>query len=177
MLTLKTFYLFLALLVAAATMPLMAQRGDDADRKSKNGKTKGKIDGVDVVLEYGRPKVNARKIWGELVPFDKVWRTGANEATTIMVSGDVLVEGKELKTGTYSLFTIPTEKDWTIIFNKVATQWGAFKYDEAEDVLRIIVSPVKKDTPIEEMDFVIEGNNVVLRWEKLTVPINIKVKK
>jgi hypothetical protein len=173
----KNLCLLLTFMMIVTIIPLMAQRGDDAERKSKNGKTEGKIDGVDVVLEYGRPKVKERKIWGELVPFDKIWRAGADEATTISLSKDVLVEGKELTAGTYSLFAIPTEGDWTIVFNKTAKQWGAFRYDEAEDALRVTVSPVKTDTHVEEMDFVIEGNTIVLRWEKLTIPVNIKEKK
>ena len=177
MLRIKNLCLFLAFMMVLSTVPLMAQRGDDSGRKSKNGKTEGAIDGVNVVLEYGRPKVNERKIWGELVPFDKVWRTGADEATTITFDKDVLVEGKELPAGTYGLFTIPTEGDWTVIFNKVAKQWGAFRYSDAEDALRVTVSPVKSDKHVEEMDFVIEGDKVVFRWEKLTVPIGIKAKK
>jgi hypothetical protein len=177
MLNLKHVSLSLALLILVTAMPVMAQRGDDSGRKSKNGKTEGTIDGVEVVLEYGRPKVNGRVIWGELVPYDKVWRTGADEATTITFSKDVLVAGKELPAGTYGLFTIPTKGDWTVIFNKVAKQWGAFRYADTEDALRVTVSPAASEEAVEEMDFVIDGNNVVLRWEKLTVPISIAAKK
>ncbi len=154
------------------TPPLMAQRGDDADRVSKNGKTEGTIDGIDIVLEYGRPKVKDRQIWGGLVPYGEVWRTGANEATTISFSGDVLIEGQKLAKGEYALFTIPGKDKWTIIFNKVAKQWGAFKYDKSQDVLRVDVTP-ETGEPVEEMTFVIEDSNVVLEWEKLRVPFKV----
>lgn len=154
------------------TLPAMAQRGDDANRLSKNGKIEGVIDGVEIVLEYGRPKVKEREIWGGLVPYDKVWRTGANEATTISFSADVLIEGETLPKGTYALFTIPGEEKWIIIFNKTAKQSGAFGYDEGQDALRVEVVPTSGEH-VEEMTFVIEGSSVVLLWEKLKVSIKI----
>jgi hypothetical protein len=155
-------------------VPAVAERGDDADRASKNGKSEGSIEGVEVTLEYGRPNVKSRVIWGGLVPYEKVWRTGANEATTISISKDVMVEGKELAAGKYGLFTIPGEAEWTVIFNKVPEQWGAMKYDEAEDALRVTVKPEAADF-VESMEFEVEGSEVVLRWEKLAVPVTISV--
>jgi hypothetical protein len=152
--------------------PAMAQRGDDSSRKSKNGKTEGTIDSVNIVIEYGRPKVNDREIWGGLVPYDKVWRTGADEATTISFSKDVLIEGHKLPAGKYALFTIPGKEKWTIIFNKVANQWGAFKYDESQDVLRVEVTPEANEM-VEEMTFTISPPDVVLEWEQLKVPFKV----
>ena len=152
--------------------PVLAQRGDDTDRKSKNGKTEGTIDSVDIVIEYGRPKVNDREIWGGLVPYDTVWRTGADEATTISFSKDVLIEGQKLPAGKYALFSIPGKEKWTIIFNKVANQWGAFKYDQSQDALRVEVKPEANEM-VEEMTFVIDPPNVVLEWEKLKVPFKV----
>jgi hypothetical protein len=159
-----------------SVMPAVAQRGDDTKRLSKNGKAEGTIDGVNVTLEYGRPKVKDRVIWGGLVPFDKVWRTGADEATTFTISKDVNVEGKPLPAGAYSLFTIPGEAEWTIIFNKVAKQWGAFRYDKGQDALRVNVKPAEAEH-VEEMTFQIEGNKVVLRWEKLSIPFIVSAGK
>lgn len=156
----------------AAVLPAFAQRGDDSDRVSKNGRTAGQIDGVDVIVEYGRPKVKGREIWGGLVPYGKVWRTGANEATTVRLSAKVLVEGEPLAAGRYGLFTIPGEERWTIVFNRVADQWGAFSYDPSEDVLRVEVEP-RANEHVEEMDFVIEGSDLVLRWAEMAVPIRI----
>ena len=169
--SLKTIIFILILVVAA--LPSFAQRGDDAERASKNGNAKGTIDGVEVTVDYGRPNVKGREIWGGLVPYGKVWRTGADEATTITLSGDVTVEGKALPAGKYAVFTIPNEDKWTVIFNKTAKQWGAFKYDSGQDALRVTVAPKKADF-VESRDFEIDGPSVVLRWDKLAVPVTIK---
>jgi hypothetical protein len=166
----------IVVLFVILVLPVLAERGDDSARKSKNGKLVGTIDGVNITLEYGRPKVKGRVIWGELVPFDKVWRTGADEANTITFSQDVSIEGKSLAAGTYSLFTIPGKEEWTVIFNKVAKQWGAYKYDAGQDALRVKVKPTTAEH-VEEMTFNIEGNKLVLRWEKLDVPITISAAK
>lgn len=108
----------LTLLVAAAAGPAGAERGDDRDRKSKNGRTAGTIDGVQVTIEYGRPSVRGREIWGSLVPWESVWRTGADEATTISFDRDVAVEGEPLAAGTYGLFTIPGEGEWAVVLDR-----------------------------------------------------------
>ena len=94
---------------------------------------------TDISISYSRPGVKGRIIWGELVPYGKVWRAGADEATKITFSTDVLIEGKKLSAGSYGLFVIPNKNEWTIIFNKVADQWGAFEYNESQDALRLKV--------------------------------------
>lgn len=164
--------IFMAFLLAA--LPALAQREDDADRASKNGKVEGMIDGVTITLEYGRPKVKGRTIWGELVPYGKVWRTGADEATTITFSADVEIGGQKLAAGTYALFTEPGEQDWTVIFNKVAKQWGSFRHDAGQDALRVTVAPKPIGEHVEEMEFVIVDSWVALQWEKLAVPFEVK---
>ena len=161
-------------LALALALPALAARGDDAKRKSKNGRTEGSIAGVQVVVEYGRPNVSGRAIWGQLVPYGQVWRTGADEATAITFAKDVLVEGQKLAAGTYALFTIPGEKEWTVIFNRTAEQWGAFDYDAKQDALRVTVKPAAAAAPVESLDFVIEGARVALRWEKLAVGFEVK---
>jgi len=161
-------------LALALALPALAVRGDDAKRKSKNGKTEGTVAGVAVTVEYGRPNVAGREIWGKLVPWGQVWRTGADEATAITFAKDVLVEGQKLAAGTYALFTIPGEKEWTVIFNKTAEQWGAFDYDAKQDALRVTVKPGAAAAPVESLDFVIEGDRVVMRWEKLAVGFAVK---
>lgn len=161
----------LAIGLALSGMAL-AERGDDSDRASKNGRTAGEIDGIDIVVEYGRPKVKGREIWGGLVPYDEIWRTGADEATTIELSTDALVEGEELSAGRYALFTIPGQEEWTVIFNREPDQWGAFGYDASQDELRVTVTP-RQGEHVEEMDFVVDGSELVLRWEELRVPIEI----
>ena len=147
--------------------------------------------GVDTVItfDYSRPGVKGRTIWGELVPYgltpgnkyseDKPfpWRAGANEKTTITVSSDVLVDGKSLPAGKYSIHMIPSEKDWIVILNKASEGWGSYDYDEAEDALRVTVTPV--EAAFEEwMRFGFDdlaGTSAVafLQWEKLKVPFTI----
>ncbi|MCP5106704.1 MAG: DUF2911 domain-containing protein, partial [bacterium] len=124
---------------------------------------------------YGRPKVKGRTIWGDLVPFDKIWRTGANEATTISFSKDVKVQGKALAAGTYSLFTIPGKDQWMFVFNKTAKQWGSMKYDEKQDALRVKTTPIT-DGHEEEMTFKIKDNEIALCWEQLVVPFKVAAK-
>ena len=158
--------------LVAALPPAIAQRGDDAERLSKNGKTVGTIDGIEISLEFGRPGVKNRKLWGGLVPYDRIWRTGADEATTMSLTGDALIEGEPLAAGTYSLFTIPGESEWTVVFNTVAEQWGAFNYDEGKDALRVTVTPRSSEF-VENLDFEIEGTEVVLRWGELALPIAV----
>ena len=132
---------------------------------------------TDVTIKYSRPGVKGRTIWGDLVPYGKVWRTGANEATTITFSDDVTVEGQKLPKGTYSLHTKPGREQWTVIFNSVADQWGSYSYDEAKDVVRVHVTPYAADHR-EWMEFTIpemttDTAKIVLRWEKLAVPFTI----
>ena len=164
--------LLCAVALILIALPVVAERADDANRASKNGKTTGVIDGVEITVEYGRPNVKGREIWGGLVPFGKVWRTGADEATTISFSADVTIGGEKLAAGTYGLFTVPGEKEWQFVFNTVAKQWGAYKYEAGKDALRVAASPQASEH-IESMDFVIEGSSVVLRWEKLAVGFEV----
>jgi hypothetical protein len=168
----SAWLLICLLALVAGVAPALAKRGDDTKRRSKNGKTEGSIDGVSITLEYGRPNVKARTIWGGLVPYDKVWRTGADEATTISFGQDVQVEGQALAAGTYGLFTIPGKTEWVVIFNRVAEQWGAFNYDASKDALRVKAAPKAADH-VESMEFLLEGDSVVLRWEKLAVPFRV----
>jgi hypothetical protein len=123
--------------------------------------------------------VKGRVIWGGLVPYDKVWRTGANEATAITFSTDVKVNGQPLPAGTYSFHTIPTQGDWTLIFNKKADQWGSYSYDEKEDALRVQVKTQPHEFT-EWMEFslpdiAVDKATVALDWEKLRVPFEIQV--
>ncbi len=98
---------------------------------------------------YGRPQKNDRQIFGGLVAYDKVWRTGANEATEIKLYQDVSFGGKKLAAGTYSLFTIPGKDEWTIIFNKDLDYWGAYSYNEDQDALRVTAKTSKAEDTIE----------------------------
>jgi hypothetical protein len=137
---------------------------------------------TEVKIDYSRPGVKGRAIWGDLVPYNKVWRAGANEATTISFESDVMIEGKKLSAGKYSFFVIPNENEWTLIFNKVAEQWGAFEYNEAEDALRISVKPVNNNNT-EWLTYSFTDLNpktgtaaVNLLWEKLKVQFKVEAK-
>ena len=126
----------------------------------------------EVEITYSRPGVRDRVVWGELVPLGEIWRTGANEATTLRLSHDAMIDGSALAAGTYSLFTVPGETEWTVVFNKVADQWGAFSYDSGKDAARVRAKPQTAEHE-ESMTFEIEGSSVVLRWEKLAVDFEV----
>jgi len=135
---------------------------------------------TDIEIVYSRPSAKGRPIIGGLVPFGEVWRTGANNATKITFSTPVKLEGNDVPAGTYALFTIPGESEWTIIINKGAAQWGAFQYDEKADVVRFKVNPITLGEHIET--FTIEFNHIRddsavmnLVWEKTVVPIRLEV--
>jgi hypothetical protein len=148
-------------------------------RVSQRGSVTQRIGLTDVTITYHRPAVGGREIWGKIVPYGKVWRSGANENTTITFADDVSVEGKPLAAGTYGLHTIPDKDQWTIIFSKNATSWGSFSYDEKEDALRVNVKPHAAE-PTELVTYTFEevkpdSAAATLRWEKLAVPFRISV--
>ncbi|HEU4872286.1 MAG TPA: DUF2911 domain-containing protein, partial [Pyrinomonadaceae bacterium] len=149
--------------------------------------------------------VKGRKIWGDplpeqasvtgeatlddqnkrpkdaaIVPYGHIWRTGANEATQFVVTDDVLINGQKLAAGSYSLHTIPTKDEWTIVFNGAANQWGSFAYDPAKDTLRVKAKPQLVNENQEWLAFNIEpvgedSAQVNIRWEKISVPFTVKV--
>jgi hypothetical protein len=119
--------------------------------------------------------VKDRKIWGGLEPFDKVWRAGANDATTFETDKDIKVEGKTLPAGKYSFFLIPKESGtWTAIFNSEAKQWGAFKYNQEKDVLRADVKTKALSEKQERLEYKLNKGGFTLNWDKISVPVSIK---
>jgi len=146
---------------------------DKANRPSPPAEATGHIGKADIKISYSSPAVKGRKIWGDLVPYNAVWRTGANEATVFETSADIMVNGSKLPAGKYGLFTIPGENSWTVIFNEVWNQWGAFSYDASKDVLRVTATPGTGDFH-ERMMFMIEGNQVVFAWENLRLPLTVQ---
>lgn len=135
---------------------------------------------TDIEVDYSRPGVKDRIIFGGMVPFGQVWRTGANSATKVIFSTPVKLNGTEIPAGTYALFTIPGEDEWTIIINKGAEQWGAFQYDEKADVARFKATPMTLGRSIDA--FTIEFNQIRdesaylnLVWDKTVVPIKLEV--
>ena len=156
-----------------------AQDEDKSKRPSPPATATGKVMGATITIDYSSPAVKGRKIWGGLVPYGEVWRTGANEATLFQTDKDITVEGKSLPAGKYSLYTIPGENEWTIIFNSQTGQWGV-KNDEstsenpADDVLRVTVKPEKSAAFNERMKFVVDNDGFALEWENLKVPVSVK---
>ena len=173
----KQISLGLILFMTLLSVAMYAQdnkKEDKSKRPSPPAKAEGTIDGAKIVIDYSAPSAKGRKMLGGLEPFGKVWRTGANEATTFVVDKDVKIEGKSLPKGKYALFTIPGEAEWTIIFNKTADQWGAYDYKESEDALRATVKAGKTEKFVETFKISIEGSRVVLRWENTQVAFAVK---
>jgi hypothetical protein len=134
----------------------------------------GTVAGAHVKIWYGSPSVKGRKIFGAQEPWGKVYRAGANEATQFTTDKDLTIGGKTLPAGTYAFFVIPMENgDWTVIFNKTAKQWGAFKYDEKQDQLRTVVK-VKKIPNQERLVYVLNKNGFAMKWETTEVPVMVK---
>ncbi len=166
----------LALLFSAfALVATSAYAQDDkANRPSPPAEATGTVEGTDVTINYSQPSVKGRVVFGDLEPYGKVWRTGANEATTFEVSNDVTVEGERLPAGKYALFTIPNEDKWTVIFNKQPEQWGAYDYDESQDALRVEVEPTDTPELVEQLTFQVEEDGKVnMMWANTAVAFEI----
>src|SRR5947209_16771579 len=143
----------------------------DLPRQSQRATVRQRVGITNITINYHRPLVNKRKVFGTLEPYGKVWRAGANENTTIQFSTPVTVEGKPLDKGIYGLHMIPTEKDWTVIFSKNATSWGSFTYDQAEAALRVTVHPqtaeMREALTYDFDDPTLNAVTVTLRWDKI----------
>jgi hypothetical protein len=154
-----------------------AQQG--RPRQSPKLTATGKIGEANVTITYGSPSVKGRKIWGELVPFDKVWRAGANEATQFETDKDLVVEGKKLSAGKYTIYTIPNEKSWQVIFNSQTGQWGIERSGETtrnpeKDVIIVSVKPAQSSSLEESLVYIVTAKGFVLKWENLEAPVSIK---
>ncbi len=175
----RPFFLSLLTLLISSWSFLDAQE-IDLPRLSPKASVSYTIGLTDVEVNYGAPAVKGRTIWGGIVPYDKVWRGGANEATTVEFSTDVNVEGQNLKAGKYSLFFIPGTTEWTVIFSKKLDQWGAYTYQESDDALRIVVTPKMNEGMQERLAYTIHDMKmdmgyIKLSWEKMRVYIRFKV--
>lgn len=162
------------------TNNVAAQSFSDLDKSPADIATFPKR-GADKVVKvvYGRPQAKGRKVFGELVDYDKIWRTGANEATEVTFYKDVKIGGKAVKAGTYALFSIPKEEGkWTLILNSDLNQWGAYQYKASADVMRVEVSTKKSAEKIESFSITIEeaknGATMYLGWENTVVEIPIE---
>jgi hypothetical protein len=137
-----------------------------------------------IEVKYSRPASKDRKVFGDLVPFNKLWRTGANAATIIRFTDPVEIRGKKIDTGSYALYTVPGYDSWEVILNKGTTNWGIEGYKESADVMRINVAPVRLKDEVES--FTIEFGNVqpmscelLIKWEKtaVVIPINANIRE
>jgi hypothetical protein len=197
-------FIFLCLMMSVvANVAAQTSTAVRLPRPSQKASVMQTIGVTDLTITYSRPGVKGRKIWGDpwgekakeeatlddqnvrpkdvpIVPWGHVWRSGANEATTFVITDDVLINGQKLPAGSYSLHTIPGKDEWTIIFNSVADQWGSFNYDATKDKLRVKVKPQWVGENQEWLQYsipVVTPNSaqVVIRWEKVAVPFTVEV--
>ena len=171
----RIFSIGLPLILLLTAVSSKAQ-GDKSGRPSPPASVTQKVGNVTISINYSQPSVKGRTIGDDLEPMDgKVWRTGANEATIFEVDKDVKVEGKVLPAGKYGLFTLVNGDEWTIIFNKMWDQWGAFGYKEADDALRVSVKAGKADPFAEKFTITIsETGTVTLLWGDRRVEFGVK---
>jgi hypothetical protein len=153
---------------------------DKASRPSPPATATGKIGEATITINYSSPAVNGRQVWGALVPYDSVWRAGANEATIFETDKPLTVGGQALPAGKYSLFAVPGVNEWKFIFNSQTGQWGVKRggvanRDPANDVLTVTAKPMPAaNTMHERLNYIVNSNNFALRWERLEVPVSIK---
>lgn len=176
----QTNYIIMKKMFSAVVVILTILVSDTIAQESKplspKETVKGTIGGTNIEIVYCRPSARGRKMLGEKEPYGKVWRTGANAATTITFDKAVTIEGKSLPAGTYSLFTIPNENEWVIIFNKKADQMGAYDYDKYadQDALRVNVKTSKPKEFVETFTIAVEKDQVSLQWENTAVAFKVK---
>jgi len=146
---------------------------EEETRPSPLKQVSGNVDGVSVSMQYSSPSVKEREIWGELVPYDQVWRTGANEATWVAFDKDVMIGGEKVPAGKYALFTIPTEQEWKVILNETWNQWGAYDYDASENIAEFEVPTEMQADAEERLKFSITDMGIRFEWEKLAFEIPV----
>lgn len=171
------FSFLILILCCVSSLGLAQERDNTEPRVSPNATVSQTIGTTDITISYGRPAVNERQIFGDLIPYGEVWRTGANEATALAVTDDVMIEGNQLEAGTYSLYTIPSEDEWTIIINSKLS-WGT-EYDESQDLFRFKVESREADY-MERLlfyftDVTQDSATVVLHWDDVKVPFTINI--
>jgi Protein of unknown function (DUF2911) len=153
-----------------------AVRAEEKKRVSPHEKAQAVIAGKKVTIEYGRPYKKGRPIFGGLVPYDQVWRTGADEATTLTTEGDLMIGTLRVPKGSYALFTVPGPNAWTLVVNKTAQQWGAFKYDAKEDLGRVPMKLGANAALVEQLTIALDPAGprkaiLKLSWDKLIASV------
>lgn len=175
--SLTTLFLTFLIMGFMSLSATAQERGNDEARVSPNATVSQTIGTTEVLVTYGRPGVRDRDIFGGLVPFGEVWRTGANESTVMVLSDDVMIEGEEVPEGTYSIYTIPGEDEWTVIINENSS-WGT-QYDESMDFVRVTVEP-EESFNVEQMMIYFEdvsenSGELVIHWDDTKVPVTISI--
>lgn len=146
-------------------------------QKSPRMQAEGEVYETKIAIDYSAPSVKGRKIWGGLESYDAVWRAGADANTTVSFDKDVTIGGEKLAAGKYGFFIIPKkEGDWVVIFNKRNSDWGAYKYDQKQDALRLNITPEWVDKNQEQLSYAVSENLIVFAWEKvkLSLPLSAK---
>jgi hypothetical protein len=169
-----------AIAIAAVSIAVLSFAGvarAQEKRASPHADVSATLAGKKITISYGRPYVKGRAIFGGLVPWGQVWRTGADEATTLTTEGDIVIGALKVPKGVYALFTLPTEKEWTLVLNKTAKQWGAFKYDAAQDLGRTPMTVAAAAKPVEQftIELVPTGKQLSLKlsWDKTVASVAI----
>ncbi|MCJ8211390.1 DUF2911 domain-containing protein [Mucilaginibacter sp. RS28] len=169
----KVFFLALAGMLMFMTSNAQMQR------KSPHQTATGSVAGANVTIVYGSPAVKGREIWGGLVPYDKAWRAGADEATIFETDKDITIQGAKLPAGKYSLFIIPTATEWTVIFNSQTGQWGIKRdgnanYEEAKNVISVKAKVKKTSDLVENLTYKVDKKGVTISWEHQSAMLAIK---
>lgn len=164
--------------IASVTWVLAQQPQDKSKRPSPPGTADCTINGKKVAIEYSRPSMKGRKIMGELVPYDKVWRTGANEATTLTTEIDLNIGGAKVPAGKYTLYTLPSAATWKLIINKQTGQWGT-EYHQDQDLARVDMKKTALAVPVEQFTISLDQNDnssadLALEWEKTRLSVLVK---
>ncbi len=163
--------------VVGLTLATVAVTRADKDRASPHEEVSATVGGKKITIAYGRPYKKGRDIFGALVPWGQVWRTGADEATMLTTDGDVTIGDLKVPKGSYALFTIPGQKDWQLIVNKNPKQWGAFKYDAKDDLGKTTMKVAAATAPVEQLTISIApaGNKGTLKvaWDKSVASVGI----
>jgi len=172
--------ILLALLTLAATVFVTAQ-DDKSKRPSPPAQAQCKLaDGKTITVDYSSPRVKGRKIFGDLVPFGKVWRAGANEATTFVTDTDLTVGGKPVPAGNYTIFVVPTASKWTLVISKGTGEWGTDYPGEAKDLTRVDMKTGKTSGPVENFTIALDqkgkGCTLNMSWENTEASIAISGK-
>jgi hypothetical protein len=166
------FLAFAALMSAANAQQMKRVSPHETAELALNGKK--------VTVTYGRPSMKGRKIMGGLVPFGQVWRTGADEATVLKTDADLTIGNLAVPKGSYAIFTLPSESGWKLIVNKVSDQWGAFNYDQKQDLGQVDMKVGKTSAPVEQFTITLaqadKGGAMKLEWENTSASIDFQVK-